>query len=117
MSLIRTGLLVAVVIAAMPSDKGEQQRLYLKAASAIEWTATYCDRNPAHCAKAGEYWVAFKDKAQFAGELAVDAAKRYMLAEAKSERNPLKTSLSASRGTLRLDDMKPEWRGGSSRGI
>jgi hypothetical protein len=116
MSLIRTGVLIAVAIAAMPSDKGEQQRLYLKAVSAIDWAVTYCDRNPVHCANAGEYWVVFKDKAQFAGELALNAAKRYMTAEGAAERSPVKTSLSARRGTLTPDDMKPEWRG-STRGI
>lgn len=116
MSLIRTGVVLAVVIAAMPSDKGEQQRLYLKAVSTLDWLGTYCDRNPGQCTKAAEYWVVFKDKAQFAGELALDATKRYVFADAEPQRRAQKTSFQARRSTLTPDDLEPAWRA-SSGGI
>lgn len=117
MSLIRTGIVLSLAIAALPSDKGQQQRLYMQAAGAVDWAATYCDRNPQTCVKAGEYWDVFKAKAEFAGELALEAVKNYAAGGAQSlEPAAAKASFVQKRGTLTQDDLRPSWRG-TSRGI
>ena len=59
MSIVRIGILVAVVIAVLPADKQQQARLYDRAASAVHWTATFCDRNGPTCSQAGDLWSAF----------------------------------------------------------
>ena len=117
MSLIRTGIVLAVMIAALPSDKGQQQRLYMQTASAIDWAVSYCDRHGETCDKANEYWSIFKAKAEFAGGLALEGMKRYALGDMAAEVPAVaKAGYLNKRGTLSEADLKPKWQG-NTRGI
>lgn len=108
MSLFRIAVVLSLGVALMPSDKEQQAALYDRAATAAHWTITYCDRNGPQCETAGQLWQVFLAKAQFAGQLAYDVAIR-----ASSEtvlKDPLSPQLASDRGTLKADDLKPDWR-------
>jgi hypothetical protein len=106
MSLARKGIVLALVIAMVPSDKGAQQKLYLQAVDTFNQAATYCDRHPDVCAKAAKHWASFRDKAEFVGQLAVDA----ILAYAREQLDGTGTAAAPGPGTLTRDDLKPAWR-------
>jgi hypothetical protein len=108
MSLFRIAVVLSLGIAVMPSDQEQQEALYTRAAHAAHWTMTYCDRNGQQCELAGEVWDAFLRKAQFAGKLAYDVAIRTSLEGAQS--GPPAPVLATDRGTLRPDDLRPDWR-------
>jgi len=107
MSIIRIGILVAVVIAVLPADEQQQARLYDRAASAVHWTATFCDRNGPTCEKAGDVWATFLKKARFGAQMAYEMALKY----SKSDNGYITP---ASQGTLTPHDLKPAWRGVST---
>ncbi|MGZ5889788.1 MAG: DUF5330 domain-containing protein, partial [Hyphomicrobium sp.] len=77
MSLFRVGILVAAVVAVLPADRQQQAHLYDRAASAVHWTATFCDRNGQTCAQAASLWSAFLTKAQFGAQMAYELAQKY----------------------------------------
>ncbi len=108
MSIVRVGILVAVVIAVLPADKEQQARLYDRAASAVHWTATFCDRNGPTCTQAGDLWSAFVKKAQFGAQMAYELALKY----SKSDNSYLApASVEPAQGTLTPHDLRPAWRG------
>ena len=112
MSIIRIGILVAVVIAVLPADKEQQARLYDRAAGAVHWTATFCDRNGPTCEQAGDLWSAFVKKAQFGAQMAYELAQKY----SKPEPGHLAPSaLSPAIDTLSPEDLEPAWRGNKTR--
>lgn len=114
MSLFRIAVVLSLGVAIMPSDKEQQEALYERAATAAHWTMTYCDRNGQQCVMAGEVWDAFLAKAQFAGKLAYDVAVRTSVESAQSKL--LSPQLASDRGTLKADDLQPDWRSGVKRG-
>jgi len=120
MSILKAGLLVAVVVAILPTDREQQAALYDRAASAVHWTATFCDRNAVTCEQAGVVWGGFVQKAKFGAAMAYELAtkgagksagneKGYSLIEPTVDLTP--------RGTLRPDDLEPAWRGSSRSGV
>ncbi len=114
MSFIRTAIIVSVAVAAMPSDPESQKRLYERTAAAVHWTVTFCDRNPATCTNAGEYWDAFLTKAQFTRELAYQTYENYTASETDGApyANATYSNNAAHRfGTLTREDLRPSWRG------
>jgi len=112
MSIVRTAILVAVVVAVLPTDKEQQARLFDRAATAVHWTATFCDRNGPTCAQAGEIWSGFVQKAQFGAAMAYELATK----QTSKDRSLLAPAADASRqGTLTPEDLEPAWRGGPSR--
>ncbi len=111
MSIVKIGILVAVVIAVLPSDKEQQARLYDRAATAVHWTATFCDRNGPTCTQAGDFWEAFVKKARFGAQMAYELALKYT----KGDTGYIApASMEQSQGTLTPHDLRPAWRGGSS---
>jgi hypothetical protein len=111
MSIVKIGILVAVVIAVLPADEEQQARLYDRAASAVHWTATFCDRNGPTCEKAGDAWSTFVKKARFGAQMAYEMALKY----SRSDSGYLApASAGAPRGTLTPHDLRPAWRGGST---
>ena len=108
MSILRVGILVAVVIAVLPSDKQQQAHLYDRTASAVQWTATFCDRNGPTCTQASDLWSAFVKKAQFGAQMAYELAVKYSTGE-KGLLAP--AAVAPSRGTLTPQDLQPAWRG------
>lgn len=114
MSLLRTAIVLSCAVALLPSDKAQQERLYATTASAVQWTATFCDRNAQTCAQAAAGWDIFRKKAEFAMELAFDAARRYAMAgddeAAPGSVAKVKATPGGGQGTLTPDDLKPAWR-------
>ncbi|MBI1651360.1 DUF5330 domain-containing protein [Hyphomicrobium sulfonivorans] len=116
MSLLKLGILIAVVVAVLPADREQQAALYDKAATAVHWTATFCDRNGTTCDQAGVIWSAFVEKAKFGAAMAYELVTkdsegapataqtvRYNVIEPGVDLTP--------RGTLRAEDLEPVWRG------
>jgi hypothetical protein len=58
-------LIGTLVIAVLPANKQQQDQLFSRAATAVHWTTTFCDRNGAACAKAGEILGTLASKAKF----------------------------------------------------
>ncbi len=111
MSLVRIGIIVAVVVAVLPADKQQQAQLYDRAATAVHWTATFCDRNGPTCSQAGDLWSAFVTKAQFGAQMAYELALKY----SSSETGYFKpVSANPAHDTLTPQDLKPAWRGSSN---
>jgi hypothetical protein len=108
MSIVRIGIIVAVVIAVLPADKQQQARLYDRAATAVHWTATFCDRNGPTCTQAGDLWSAFATKAKFGAQMAYELALKYSKSE-PSYYSP--ASAGSAQGTLTPEDLEPAWRG------
>ncbi len=116
MSIVKVGILVAIVVAVLPADKEQQARLYDRAASAVHWTATFCDRNGATCSQAGDLWSAFVQKAQFGAQMTYQLALKYSAHDASHENaNLTPASVRPLDGTLKPQDLEPAWRGASAR--
>lgn len=113
MSLVRTGIVLAAVVALLPSDKERQDELYAMVTALAGDALTYCDRNAETCAKAAAAWDEVKVKAKFAGALALDILERHGQlsghdAVAGAARSP---QTAEKRGTLTAADLAPAWRG------
>ncbi len=118
MSLVRTALILSVAIAVLPSDRAQQERVYQNVAMAANWTATYCDRNPATCENASAAWASFLTKAEFAGHVAYTLAVQYATGDDQNavQSQPVRLDFpkDAPRGTLTSRDLEPQWRGSKS---
>jgi hypothetical protein len=112
MFLIRSAFWLALLVALVPSDPGEQARMYQTASYAVYRAVTFCDRNPAICTEAQAYWAVFKEKAAIGSRMASDllnerlAAKQAPLPAAA----PLLEQPLPPADTLRASDRAPEWR-------
>jgi hypothetical protein len=115
MSIVKVGILVAIVVAVLPADKEQQARLYDRAATAVHWTATFCDRNGPTCVQAKDLWSAFLQKAQFGAQMAYELALRHYSKDQAPgsgiESSPIAPAVQSSGGTLTPQDLKPTWRG------
>ncbi len=129
MGILRLGMIVAVGVALLPSDREQQEILYNRAALAAKWTVTFCDRNAQTCATASSLWDQFAKKAQFGAKLAYDTLAEHLGGGERSfdaqpsatlfggdgrprvlETGALK-SARASSGTLQPGDLEHGWRG------
>ncbi len=119
---MRSATDVATVIALLPSDKEQQQRLYDRASASAEWAITFCDRNATVCAKSAELWTQFVAKAQFGAQLAYDMAKEHYagsgmstaslkLDDSKTGDRVAPAILERDSGTLTPVDKAPDWHG------
>lgn len=115
MALVRTVIVVGAVIALLPSDRAQQERLQQAAVDAAQWTITYCDRNAKSCETAAGAWEVFKVKAEFAAGVAYDVAMTHVFKasiDLASNEAPAETSSLSDRGTLTSRDLEPRWRAG-----
>ena len=120
MSILKIGILVAVVVAVLPADRAQQAALYDRAGSAVHWTATFCDRNGPTCEQAGVLWAGFVKKAQFGAAMAYELAMKQTGRDTASapRRSLIEPTVDMTpRGTLRAEDLEPVWRGSSRGGI
>jgi len=116
MSILKIGILVAVVVAVLPADREQQAALYDRAASAVHWTATFCDRNGPTCSQAGVLWTGFVKKAQFGAAMAYELAMKQTGKD--QSRSLIEPTVDLTpRGTLRAEDLEPVWRGSARNGI
>lgn len=74
MGMIRVALGVGLVVLLLPSEEGQQQRLYQNAAYAVERATTFCERNARTCESAGSAWGVFVRKLEFGAKLVYDMA-------------------------------------------
>jgi hypothetical protein len=118
MGLLRIATIVAVGVALLPSDRGQQQHLYERAGATAQWVVTFCDRNAETCAKGSELWSQFVAKAQFGAKLAYDMMREHESggADATAANKadlPYKPAMleRESGGTLTPFDKEPAWRG------
>lgn len=116
MSIVKVGILVAIVVAVLPTDREQQAALYDRTASAVHWTATFCDRNGATCEQAGVLWEGFVQKAKFGAAMAYELAMKSAGKDASSVRLIEPTVDFTPQGTLRPEDLQPAWRGSSRTG-
>jgi len=114
MSLLRIGIFVALVIAVLPEDKEQQSQLYDRAASAVHWTATFCDRNGTTCTHAANLWQAFVRKARFGAEMAYELAVKHARS---ANDDPAAGAVRPAQGTLTPEDLEPVWRGASANDV
>lgn len=118
MPLLRTVIVVGAIIALLPSDRAQQERLQQTAVDAAHWTMTFCDRNAKSCENAGYAWEIFKTKAEFAAGVAYDVAMTHVFkagTDLAAIPPPAETSAIERRGTLTVRDLEPRWRGGEAR--
>lgn len=108
MFLLKIGIVVALVIAVLPANEQQQDQLFSRAATAVRWTTTFCDRNGTACAKAGEILGTLASKAKFGATMAYDMALRYS-DNAGGYLSPVRYG--PERGTLSPEDLEPAWRG------
>lgn len=92
MFLIRSVFWLAVVVALLPSDPVQQERLYHQASLAVNHTATFCDRNGDLCAKGAEHWTAFRRKLDFAARMAVDLASDRIMGQSRGPERSVHTT-------------------------
>lgn len=86
MGLLRVAFGVGLVVLLLPSDEGQQQRLYQNAAYAVERTTTFCERNARTCDSASSAWGVFVRKLEFGAKLVYDMATSTSREEAQSPR-------------------------------
>jgi hypothetical protein len=126
MPLMRTAVVVVAVVAMLPSDRAQQERLQQSLADAAHWAVTICDRQPQLCAMAASGWETFKAKAEFAFVVAYDLAVQHAFGRGPdiSVSTPATTGSTGTRaaplpedqrrghrGTLTPRDLEPHWRG------
>lgn len=113
MFLIRSAILLALLIAILPSDPAGQARLQATASHALHQAVTFCDRNKDVCDQAGVYWTQFKDKAavgaRMAGELVNEHWKRQQSVH-DAPAVPRFDQPLPVRDTLSAADRSPDWR-------
>lgn len=118
MSLIKTAMVLAVVVAFMPTDERRQAELATAAGTALNNALTYCERNPQPCAKAGEAWANFKVKAEFGFDLASRMVREAMASRQTAKAfdaeplqpAPARFEPDPRRGTLTPADRVSDWR-------
>ncbi len=106
---LKVALIGILVIAVLPANEQQQDQLFGRAATAVHWTTTFCDRNADACAQAGEILGTLATKAKFGATMAHDMALKYS-DNAGGYLSPVRYG--PGRGTLRPDDLEPAWRGG-----
>jgi hypothetical protein len=105
---LRTIMVIGAAVMLLPSEKENQQKLLNAALTNVEWASTYCEREPATCARAGAAWSGFVEKAQFGATLIGEMVTKG--SEASRRQGGL-VDASAPVGTLEEQDLIPDWQG------
>ena len=123
MFFIRTTLLLGLGVLVLPTDQASQARVTSATKSAMTWTMTFCDRNPATCVQGQQAWGVFVEKAQFGAKMAFEvisehraqtAATQTTLANAPADKHT-SAAMGRSRAALQPSDLAPAWRGDVKR--
>ena len=121
MFLIRTTLLLGLGVLVLPTDEASQARVYNGAKTAMSWTYTFCDRNPATCVHGREAWAVFVKKAEFGVKMAFDLISERNQQAAVIPTPPptvptvAKQQATPSRTVLKTSDADQAWRGKTAR--
>lgn len=108
MFLIRSAFWLVLLVALVPSDPGEQARMYQTASYAVHQAATFCDRNGATCAQAQFYWAMFKEKAAVGARMAADLVNE-RVRRPESSSSP-SSALEQPQSAVQPSERTPEWR-------
>ena len=121
MLFIRTTLLLGLGVLVLPTDKESQARVYANAKTAVLWTSTFCERNPATCVQGRQAWGMFVQKAEFGFKMALDLFNERdeaKIAGSPATATPHATTTAPSKrpgGTLQANDLEPAWRGKAAK--
>ena len=123
MFFIRTTLLLGLGVLVLPTDQASQARVTSASKTAMTWTMTFCDRNPATCVQGQQAWGVFVEKAQFGAKMAFEVISEHRAQTAAAPTTPAtaqvdKKSPAATgraRATLQPSDLAPAWRGDVKR--
>ena len=117
MFLVRSAFWLALLVALVPSDPGEQARMYQTTSYALHQAVTFCDRNAAICKEAQAHWAVFKDKAAIGARMAGDLVNERLTKPASlpaaapgPSLPPLLEQPQPAADTLRAADREPAWR-------
>lgn len=108
MAFIRKLIVLGAVVAVLPTDQTQQSQFYDRAANALHWTMTFCDRNATLCTEGRAVWQTFASKAEFGADVIYTLVQQ-QLAAGPPAATPEPATVT-SRGTLKPDDMQPRWR-------
>lgn len=125
MAFLKKAVLLGIIVAMMPTDEAQQARFAAKASEAMQWTATFCDRNASLCLESKAAWDVMVKKAEFGATVAYNLIQSQWTAASgglqPAQHRPLDPHGPLDvHGTLRADDLRPSWRGpsdGARRGI
>ncbi len=107
MAFFRNVIILGAVVAVLPTDQAQQSQFYDRATGALTWTMTFCDRNAAVCSEGRAMWDTFSKKAEFGAEVVYTLVQQQLVTAPVT---PAAEPAAASRGTLKPDDMRPNWR-------
>ena len=123
MFFVRTTLLLGLGVWLLPTDRDSQARVFSGAKTAVDWSVTFCDRNPQTCVQSRQAWDVFVKKAEFGGRMALDLINSSNQAAPPASTSgatvPARTApqppVKRSAGTLQGSDLEPAWRGRLTR--
>lgn len=123
MFFIRTTLLLGLGVLVLPTDQASQARVTSATKTAMTWTLSFCDRNPATCVQGQQAWGVFVEKAQFGAKMAFEVISDHRAQTAAAQSTPANaqagkhTPAAAGRlrTTLQPSDLAPAWRGDIKR--
>jgi hypothetical protein len=134
MFLIRTAFWLMIIILLLPTDEGQQSKVYGTAEATVKDVVTFCDRNPDTCTTGRDAFQVLVQKAEFgarmlmgfikeqtgSGEAASDAPDESASSDASdvsaSAIAPASWSNGVSQDTLSPEDREAAWGGPDSAG-
>jgi hypothetical protein len=107
MSIIRTGLLLAVVVMLLPAEQKKQAELTQAASRTAEQTMTFCERNPNTCATGRDLWSLFLRKAEYAVELGAGLVRDQLMRGAAPDAPAARHAGTAGAGATHSPQLEP----------
>jgi hypothetical protein len=121
MFLIRTAFWLMIIILLLPTDEGQQNKVYGTAEAAVKDVATFCDRNPDTCTTGRDAFQVLVDKAEFGARLLMGFIKEQTGGNETASSNasdaplsgmsPASWDNSTSQDTLTPEDREAAWDG------
>ncbi len=110
MFLIRTAFWLVIIILLLPTDEGQQSKVYGTAEAAAKDVATFCDRNPDTCTTGRDAFQVLVHKAEFGARMLMGFIK-----EQTGGGNETASS-NASAAPAAIDGVAPaSWENGTSQ--
>jgi hypothetical protein len=108
MFLIRTAFWLMIIVLLLPTDEGQQSKVYGTAEAAVKDVATFCDRNPDTCTTGRDAFQVLVHKAEFGARL--------LMGFIKEQTGGNETASSNASGTpAAIDGVAPaSWQNGTS---
>jgi hypothetical protein len=109
MFLIRTTFWLMIIVLLLPTDEGQQSKVYGTAEAAVKDVATFCDRNPDTCTTGRDAFQVLVHKAEFGARL--------LMGFIKEQTGGNETASSSASGTpAAVNGVAPaSWENGTSQ--